>query len=315
MSETMHEMHGEFTPLHEGPDQFISRRFLRRAFKFIAPLAARAVLGAIPGIGPVAAMVGGQLVSRLTREQQEHMETALHELASGEMGMHEFGAHEYGAHEFGAHEFGAHEMGGMHEFGHGETVLGEHSGEMTHEFGGQHELGHEGEFSHEAGETESGEAAHWEMHPESEFGAGHSEAAHNEAALMELIAHEAATAHNAAAAEALAGSLVPLAMRMARAGGPALYRTTPALAMAAGRLNNAFRRSGATRQLSRVLPSILTRTVRALGQAAAQGRPVTPQQAVRMMATQTYRTLNTPEVTINILIRSGRRRRVRRVAY
>ena len=131
-----------------------------------------------------------------------------------------------------------------------------------------------------------------------------------EMALMEQIAHEAAAAHNGVAAEALAGSLVPLATRLARAGAPALRRATPALAMAAGRLAGAMRRNPATRPLVRVLPYVLTRTAQAMARGAGMGQPMPPQRAVRIMAGQTYRVFSKPDIAISILVRSGRRPRV-----
>ncbi|MFC0389080.1 hypothetical protein [Muricoccus vinaceus] len=294
---TMYELQGEFSPLHERPDPEFGR-FLKRAFKTVAPFAARMVVGAIPGVGAIAGPIAGNLVRSLTREQQEQLEAALHELGSGASG-EAYG--EFGAQEFG--EFGAQEG----EFS-PETMYGEMSGEMTHEFAGAQEWSGEGEYSHEmAGMGEFGEFGEGEMQPEGEMGFG---GAQGEMALMEQIAHEAAAAHNGAAAEALAGSLVPLATRLARASAPALRRATPALAMAAGRLAGAMRRHPATRPLVRVLPHVLTRTAQAMARGAGMGQPVTPQRAVRIMAGQTYRVFNKPDIAISILVRAGRRPRV-----
>lgn len=298
-AETMYETQGEFSPLHERADPEFGR-FLKRAFRRLAPFAARLVAGAIPGIGGIAGPLAGNLVRSLTREQQEQLEAALHEVTSGGLGAQEaYG--EFGTHEF--HEFGMHEG----EFS-PETMLGEQSGESLHELGGMHEWSGEAGHSHELGEY--GEIPDGEMHPEAELGLTHSEASHGEAALMEQIAHEAAAAHNAVAAEALAGSLVPIATRLARGSAPALRRATPALAMAAGRLAGAMRRHPATRPLVRVLPHVLTRTTQAIARGAGMGQPVTPQHAVRVMAGQTYRVFNQPDIAISILVRSGRRRRV-----
>ena len=169
-----------------------------------------------------------------------------------------------------------------------------------------YELGELGELGELAAE---GNIEHLE-HPEREFGMAHTEVAHHEAALMEQIAHEAATTQNEVAAEALVGSLVPLAMRVARSA-PAVGRATPVLTRAASRLAYGLRRSPATRQLVRVVPQILARTARTLAASAARGRPIPPRQAVRVMARQTYRTFSTPEITIRILVRSSRRLRRR----
>ncbi|MBI0539369.1 hypothetical protein D9599_27990 [Roseomonas sp. KE2513] len=290
----MYELQGEFSPLHERPDPEFGR-FLKRAFKTLAPMAARLVVGAIPGVGAVAGPIAGNLVRSLTREQQEQLEAALHELGSGASG-EAFG-------EFG--EFGEQEG----EFN-PETMYGEMSGEMTHEFAGAQEWSGEGEYSHELGSLgEFGEFNEGELQPEGEMGFAGA-GAQGEMALMEQIAHEAAAAHSGVAAEALAGSLVPLATRLARAGAPALRRATPALAMAAGRLAGAMRRNPATRPLVRVLPHVLTRTAQAMARGAGMGQPMPPQRAVRIMAGQTYRVFNKPDIAISILVRSGRRPRV-----
>lgn len=307
----------EFSPLHyteQEADPFLGGAFRRlkklargplgAALKRLAPIAARFVVGAIPGVGAVAGPLAGKLVASLTREQQEQLEAALNEIVHGELGQE--------SQELGE-SFETGEFGEIHE---SEWETGE-TGEVG-EFGEAQELGsaHEGE-SYELGEF--GELGEWESegnhehqeHPESEFGMPHSEAAHHEAALMEQIAHEAATTHNEVAAEALVGSLVPLAMRVARSV-PAAARATPVLTRAASRLAYGLRRSPATRQLVRVVPQILGRTARTLAASAARGRPIPPRQAVRVMARQTYRTFNTPEIIIRILIRS--RRRMRRYA-
>jgi len=307
----------EFSPLHyteQEADPFFGgafRRLKRLArgrlggiLKRLAPIAARFVVGAIPGVGAVAGPLAGKLVAQLTREQQEHLEAALNEIVHGELGQEipELGE-SYETGEFGE----AQEAESVPELG--ETL-------EAGEFGEAQELG-EGE-AFELGELGEGE---WESegnqehleHPESEFGVSHSEAAHQEAALMEQIAHEAATTQNEVAAEALIGSLVPMAMRVVRSV-PAAVRTTPALTRAASRLAYGLRRSPATRQLVRVVPQILARTARTLAASAARGRPIPPRQAVRVMARQTYRTFNTPEIVIRILVRSRRRQRHRYVA-
>src|SRR3954454_7980367 len=119
----------EFSPLHYGEqqeaDRFIGRawRRFRRGIpgllkKFAAPLA-RIVAGAIPGVGVVAGPLAGSIVGALTREQQEHLEAALHEIASGEYAGHEL--HEAG--EFG--EYAGHELHEAGEFG--EIASGEYA--------------------------------------------------------------------------------------------------------------------------------------------------------------------------------------------
>jgi hypothetical protein len=309
----------EFSPLHyteQEADPFIGGAFRRlkrlargplgAALKRLAPIAARAVVGAIPGVGAVAGPLAGKLVASLTREQQEQLEAALNEIVHGELGQEsQVLGESYEIGEYGEAQEAEWETGETLEAGeYGEAQeLGSSYEAEAYELG---ELGGLGEWESE------GNQEHLE-HPESEFGMAHSEAVHHEAALMEQIAHEAATTQNEVAAEALVGSLVPLAMRAARSV-PAAARATPLLTRAASRLAYGLRRSPATRQLVRVVPQILARTARTLAASASRGRPIPPRQAVRVMARQTYRVFNTPEITIRILIRSSRRLRRRYAA-
>ena len=347
-----YELEEEMSPLHEyeqEADPFFER--IRRAIgglarralpllKRLAPIAARLVTGAIPGVGAVAGPLAGKLVGALTQEQQQELEAVLHEAtAAHEMG----GLHsefesihpEYeGSHpewEASHPEFeSVHpEYEGLHpewEASHPEfeSIHPEYEGSHP-EYEGSHpewEASHpeyEGlhpEYEGYHPETPSGmhpemhpEAhpeSHLEAHPESEAGLPHSEATHLEAQLMEQIAHEASVAASEAEAEALVGSLVPMAIRSIRSGAPAFRTAAPALARAAGRLTGALRRSPATRPLIRTLPTILRRTRAVLARQAAQGAPVTPRTAVRAMANQTYRVIGNPTVCIRILVRSGR---------
>jgi hypothetical protein len=306
----------EFSPLHyteQEADPFIGGAFRRlkrlargplgAALKRLAPIAARAVVGAIPGVGAVAGPLAGRLVASLTREQQEQLEAGLNEIVHGELGQEisEQLGETYGTGEYGEVLEGE-SVQGIGEIQEGELEEAQELGSL-HE-GEAYELGGFGEVS----EWESeGNQEHLE-HPESEFGMAHSEAIHHEAALMEQIAHEAATTQNEVAAEALVGSLVPLAMRAVRSA-PAVARATPVLTRAASRLAYGLRRSPATRQLVRVVPQILARTARVLAASAARGRPIPLRQAARVMARQTYRTFDTPEIPIRILVRSRRLRR------
>lgn len=133
-----YELEEGLSPLHEyefeyEADPFFGklvrglRALARRALpmlKRLAPMAARIVAGAIPGVGAVAGPLAGKLATALTQEQQQELESVLHEASAlhSESGLHEYeGAHpEYeGAHgEYeGMHEYeGQHEYEGMHEY-------------------------------------------------------------------------------------------------------------------------------------------------------------------------------------------------------
>lgn len=322
------EWGNETSPLHEfewEADPFIGKAFrrirrvagglIKRAAPFLkklAPIAARLVAGAIPGVGAIAGPLAGQLVGALTQEQQHELENILHEAGAA----HEIGAqHEMeGYHPEFAGEFEAfnpeYEVT-SHE--HPESYHPEFAGEFE-AFNPEFEISHEHPegFQHEfEGSHPEFEGLHpeQEAHPEMEAGVPHSEAAHHEAMLMEAIAHEAAFTANEAEAEALAGAMVPIALRVL--GAPTMTRVAPALARATGRLVGALRRTPATRRLVPVVPTIVRRTNASLVRSARQGVPVTGTMAVRRMANETYRVFNSPAVCIHILIRSGRLRRRR----
>ena len=346
-----YEMANEASPLHElelelEADPFFGgalRRIRRVAgglikraaplLKKLAPIAAKIVAGAIPGVGVIAGPLAGKLVGALTQEQQHELEAVLHEaslpLPQFEMASHEGIHSELEAYNPEAYnpelegfnpelegynpELEAYNPEMQHynpEMQHYNPEVYQYNPEMQHYNPELEGYNPELEAYNPEGAYPEAEA---EMHPEYESGLPHSEAAHQEAYLMEQIAHEAAHSSNEAEAEALAGSLIPIAMRVSAS--PALRTAAPALARATGRLVGALRRSPATRPLIRTVPTILRRTNVALNRAAAAGTPVSPRLAVRTMANQTYRIMSSPTVCIHIMVRSGRlmrRNRMRR---
>jgi hypothetical protein len=284
--------------------------------KRLAPIAAKLVAGAIPGVGVIAGPLAGKLVGALTQEQQHELESILHEATAPHPefeSQHEMESYhpeyegaqpEYeGYHpEF---EMTSHEA--MHEGYHPEYEGGMHEAGLHEYEGGMHEY-EGGHPEYEAGHPEFESM----LHPEMEGGVPHSEGAHQEATLMEQIAYEVAYTANEAEAEALAGTLIPIAIRSLRtAAPPAIRQAAPALARATGRLVGALRRSPATRPLVQTVPAILRRTNASLNRAASQGVPINGRMAVKRMADETYRVFNNPMVCIHILIRSGRMRRQR----
>ena len=308
-----YEFEEEFSPLHEyemEADPFLGKAFksigsiAKRAaplLKKIAPIAARVVAGAIPGVGGIVGPLAGKLTSALTQGQQQELEAILSEasMPTPEYGsVYQESGSPYQEFESPYQEWANPEFESVYqewanpEF---ESVYSEYAQPESN--GIYQEM--EGLYQ----ETDSG------AHPEFESGIPHSVAAHQEAMLMELIAYEAAHTPNEAEAEALAGSLVPLAGRSSRPTPPAVRAAIPALARATGQLVGSLRRSPATRKLIPAVSTILGRTNTVLSQAAAQGAPVTPKAAVRTMANQTYKVLSNPTVCIRILIRSGKMRR------
>jgi hypothetical protein len=169
-------------------------------------------------------------------------------------------------------------------------------------------------------------------------------------AMMEHMAHEAATAESESeAAEQFlpliplaAKALMPLAMKAlpivgkmaAKVGGNLLAKAAPKMMKLAPKLLNKVApnltrgvsqlarglfRSRATRPLLRAIPTIARRTVTNLAKQVASGRRISPVSAARTLARQTQRTLSNPRGLRRIYAR-GRRadaayhRRARRYA-
>jgi hypothetical protein len=95
----------------------------------------------------------------------------------------------------------------------------------------------------------------------------------------------------------IAGKLLP---RVART----VSRVTPHLTRSVGNLTRTLYRNPRTRPLLRVVPSIARRAVTSIARRAAAGRPVTPRQAVRIMAQQNHRVLSSPQIVNGVLRRS-----------
>jgi hypothetical protein len=113
-------------------------------------------------------------------------------------------------------------------------------------------------------------------------------------AMLEHLGHAAAATESEAEAEALVGSMVPLAARVVPQASTAIMRATPGLVCGLAGVVRTLRRDPATRPLVRVVPAIVRRTATAIGQQTNQGASVTPQAAVRTLARQTARVLGDP---------------------
>jgi hypothetical protein len=123
-------------------------------------------------------------------------------------------------------------------------------------------------------------------------------------ALMEHLGHAAAEAESEAEAEAFIGALVPLAARLLPRAASAVMRVAPNLIRGAAGAARALRRNPATRPLVRTLPTVVRRTTASLARQAAQGRPVTPQRAVRTLARQTAQVVGSPRRSTQAFRRS-----------
>jgi hypothetical protein len=113
-------------------------------------------------------------------------------------------------------------------------------------------------------------------------------------ALMEHLGHAAAEAETEEEAEAFIGALVPLAARLIPRVAPAILRAAPNLIRGVAGAARALRANPATRPLVRALPTVVRQTTANLARQARQGRPVTPQSAVRVLAQQTSRVIGNP---------------------
>jgi hypothetical protein len=118
------------------------------------------------------------------------------------------------------------------------------------------------------------------------------------AALMAHLAHQATQTESEAEAEAFIGALVPLASAILPRIAPLVARAMPGLARGVMSVTRTLRSNPATRQLVRTVPTIVQRTTANIAQQSAQGRPVTPQTAVRALAQQTARVLGSPQQSV-----------------
>jgi hypothetical protein len=114
-------------------------------------------------------------------------------------------------------------------------------------------------------------------------------------ALMEHLGHAAAEAESEEEAEAFIGALVPLAARLLPRAASTVMRVAPNLIRGVAGATRALRSNPATRPLVRAMPAVVRRTTANLARQAAQGRPVTPQTAVRTLARQTAGVLGSPQ--------------------
>jgi hypothetical protein len=115
-----------------------------------------------------------------------------------------------------------------------------------------------------------------------------------DAELMAHLSRRASDAESEEEAEAFIGALIPIAARLIPRAASILARNAPTLIRGAAGLARRLRANPSTRRLVRALPVVLQRTAQSLADQSAAGRPVTPQRALRTLATMTGRVLQTP---------------------
>jgi hypothetical protein len=126
-----------------------------------------------------------------------------------------------------------------------------------------------------------------------------AEQMNGEAALMEVLAAQAAEAESEQDADAFIGALIPLATSLIPKLVPAAAQVgqavLPHLVSGAKNLASSLWKSPATRQLIQTIPTIARGTAATIAKQVAAGKPVTPQTAVRAMAGQAAKVLQNPK--------------------
>jgi hypothetical protein len=129
-----------------------------------------------------------------------------------------------------------------------------------------------------------------------------------EAAVMEVLAAQAAQADSEEDADAFIGALIPMAAslipKLAPAAAKAGQAVLPHLVSGAKNLASTLWKSPATRQLLHTVPTIARGTAATIAKQAAAGKPVTPQTAVRALAGQTAKVLQNPKRAAAVVRRS-----------
>src|SRR5262249_4930376 len=152
----------------------------------------------------------------------------------------------------------------------------------------------------EAMEAEAQFFGHGEINAE----VGSTEAAY-EAALTELLAHEAVMAETESEAEAVLATTLPITITI-MGGRRALRPVMPAMAQANGRLVRVLRRQGpAGRRLLRTVPAIQRQAVGTIRAAARAGQPITTPLAVKAMAASARNVLNSPRQVQRAVVRNA----------
>ncbi len=129
-----------------------------------------------------------------------------------------------------------------------------------------------------------------------------SESAPQPEALAEALAAMASQVQSEAEAEAYTGAftarIIPIKSHSMR-------QISPKLVKGAATLTRTLRKSPATRPLVKTVPTIVARASNTLARQAAQGKPIAPQTAARVMAAETRKVLGNPMTCAKTLMRSS----------
>jgi transposase len=128
-----------------------------------------------------------------------------------------------------------------------------------------------------------------------------------DAAVMEVLAAEAAEAESEEEADAFIGALLPLALnaipKIAPAAAKIGQQVLPSLVSGAKNLVATLWKNPSTRHLIQTIPTIARGTAATIARQAAAGRPVTAQTAVRALAGQAAKVLQNPKRSTAIVKR------------
>lgn len=139
---------------------------------------------------------------------------------------------------------------------------------------------------------------------EAEAEVSNTEAAY-EAALTEVLAAEASHTSSESEAEALIGAAIPKTIA-SMGGRRTMYPVMPALVQANARLVSLLHRQGSPgRQLLRLVPTIMRRTVASMKAAQSAGRPINSALARQVMAAHAARVLANSKILTGAMIRNA----------
>lgn len=120
-------------------------------------------------------------------------------------------------------------------------------------------------------------------------------------ALAEALAAIASQVQSEAEAEAYTGAFTARIIPVRSA---SMARISPKVVKGAATLTRTLRKHPATRPLVKTVPTIVARTGQKLAKQAAQGRPVTPTTAAKVMAGETKKVLGNPMTCAKAMVRS-----------
>lgn len=146
------------------------------------------------------------------------------------------------------------------------------------------------------GEFESGVANEFE-------GEFEYEAMPQPEALAEALATMASQVQSEAEAEAYTGAMIARIIPIKSA---SMRQTYPRLVKGTAALTRTLRSSPTTRPLVKTLPTIAMKTRKTLEQHAAQGKPITPNTAAKVMAAHTAKVIGNPTECAKAMMRSSR---------